>query len=371
MGDLVADLAAAREDYERAVQRVENVGEDELKRLRDAYEELTSTFDEYEERAIGSGDFQAFIEFQGKVGEFTEELSDDLRHREAFERADDLMQQQRLSESDFEKAREALEPVVADVDRLTERERAADAYEQARYEVRKRLSTVEEEIDSRERLVELGEADLDAPTERLREPIDAYDDAVTEAFETFKADRSAREVLSFVATTARYPLVPFREPPTDLREYVEAHEAGTEPIPQLLTYAEYSHSKLDHYVEDPTALRQQVATRQTYLRRLDADPLTVGWPPPEADVLQYRCGELLSVLERFADERVSELLRDVRAETYDRDRYERLRNSAVARSELTDEERQRLTDGVVEEELTELREERDELQDALEEYPSL
>ncbi|MEA5385713.1 hypothetical protein VB773_06270 [Haloarculaceae archaeon H-GB2-1] len=305
------------------------------------------------------------------MGTFTEELPDDLRHREAFERADDLMQQQRLTEGDFAKAREALEPVAADVDRLTERERAAEAYEQARYEVDKRRSTVEEEIASRERLVELGEADLDAPTDELRDPIESYDEAVAEAFRAFKADRSAREVLAFVATAAEYPLVPFRDPPTDLREYVESHEAGTEPIPQLLTYAEYSHSKLDHYVEDPAALRQQVATRQTYLRRVNAEPLTVGWPPPQAEVLRYRCGELLSVVEKFADESVSERLRAVRAETRDQDRYERLRNSAVARAELTDEERRRLTDGTIENELSEYRAERERLTEALDDYPSL
>ncbi|MFB6183813.1 MAG: hypothetical protein ABEI96_04595 [Haloarculaceae archaeon] len=366
--EAIADLERSHRRYERAIEAVAEIGEDELRRLADAYEELTATLDAYEDRAIGSGDFEAFVEFQGKVGEFTETLPEDLRHRGAFERADETLQQRRLSASDFETARQSLEPVAEDVTLLTDRDEARERYRNARNRVQQRLSTVEAAIADRERLRELGAADLDAPTERLRDPIEAYDEAVREAFESFKRGESARSVLEFVTTAARYPLVPFRDPPSELLEYVRERPTGEEPIAQLLEYADYSHSKLDHYVEEPTALRSHVATRQTYLRRLDAEPLTVGWPPPEAAVLRYRCRELESVVRRIADEDALRRLRTVRLLPREVD-FQRLRTSAVAREELDDAEIRDLRDGTVESELASLRAERQRLADALQAHP--
>jgi hypothetical protein len=367
---LRSDLASASDRYERAVAAVDEIGEDELRRLREAHAELTTTLDEYEEEAIGSGDFQEFIEFQGKVGTFTEELPDDLRHRGTFEDLDDHLQQRRLTESDYAKAREMLAPIAEEVARLDERAAAREAYADARAAVQRRLSTVEDEIGDRERLLELGRADLDAPTERLREPIAAYDEAVTDAFETFKRDASARDVLSLAAKTQRFPLASLPEPPDPLLEYVTDHAAGSESITTLLEYSEYSRSKLDHFVDDPDDLARIVGRRQTYLRRLDADPLCVGWPPPRASMLWWRCRELIQVVDRFAPAEVCELLRTVRALTREDD-YERLRTAAVARAELTDEELTRLRDGTVESELESFRAERERLESALSEYPPL
>jgi len=160
------------------------------------------------------------------------------------------------------------------------------------------------------------------------------------------------------------------EPPDPLLGYVTDHAAGTESITTLLEYSEYSRSKLDHFVDDPDDLARIVGRRQTYLRRLDADPLCVGWPPPAASVLRWRCRELIAVVDRFAPPGVGERLRTVRALPREYD-YERLRTAAVARAELTDDEVRRLRDGTVASELESLRAERDRLETALSEYPPL
>ncbi|WP_302082170.1 DUF7118 family protein [Salinibaculum rarum] len=365
--DPVDRLRRAADDLERAQQRVDEFGEADLRQLADAYEEFTGILGRYEEPATGDGDFQKFIEFQGRVETFVEELPEDILLREAFEESDDHLQQRRLNESDFEYVREQLSPVADLVDRLTDRESARDEYERARKQVRERRHEVRERIDELERLQRLGEADLTAPTDRLREPIERYDEAVTDAFAEFKRDGSAREVLDFLDRTDVYPLVPFQSPPADLKSYVDSHPPGTESIPKLLELADYSRSKLDHYVDDPTALKQAIATQQTYLRRLDGEPLTVGWPPPTAEELRWQCQELTAVVNRLAPD-VVESLRAVRRlprETA----YDRLHDSAVAEAELTDEERERLTSGAVAEELETRREERERLAEAIDEFP--
>ena len=368
---LVADLQAARESLRRARDRVAAVGESELETLSDRYDELTALFDRYEERVTGDGDFGTFIEFQGKVAEFTEGLPEESRRRDAFEGVDDLLQQRRLTESDWQRVRERLEPVREDIDRLDERREAREDYREARRAVEQRRDELAERVADLERLQRLGEADLDAPVERLRDHIERYNDRVTGAFDEFTDEAGARTVLAWLAKTEAYPLVDFRSPPEDLREYVETHEPGTEPIPELLQYAEYSRSKLDHYVADPDALKRNVATHRTFLRRLDADPLTVAWPPPPADLLAYRCRELESVVARFVEDGESDplvALREVRALPRETD-YGHLRESARARAQLGADERERLASGAVRAELETARAERERLDEALDEHP--
>ena len=368
--DLAADLRDAYAAYERATERVTERGEETLEAVAEQHERLEALFSTYEERVKGDGDFAVFIEFQEEMAKFVEGLPEELPHHEAFEAVDDLMQQRRLTESDFTAARDRLAPVENDVARLEERDATQNRYRELRTRARKRARELGDEITDLEHLQNLGAADLDAPVERVGDPIEAYNEAVAEAFETFRREASARDVLDFVAATTAFPLVPFEAPPSDLREYVETHEAGTESIPQLLEYAEYSKSKLSHYVDDADALTRTVATNRTYLRRLDADPLTVALPPPPADHLRWRLRELVQVTGRFAPEDVVARLRELRS-LPDRTEYGRLRESAVAREQVTDDQRERLASGAVADELEQLRATRAELRDALDSLPSV
>lgn len=364
VSELIEDLERAKEARERASERVAEIGEAELQRLADAYRDLQSLFDTYEEEATGDGDFQVFIEFQEEMAKFIERLDEGVRHYERFEEVDEMMQQRRLTESDFANARDTLAPVENDVARLEERTATANRFDELTTRAHRRRRELEERIGELDRLLELDDADLDAPVERLREPIEAYNDAVSEAFREFKRDASAREVLSFVATTTAFPLVDYREPPDDLRSYVETHEPGTESVTKLLEYADYSTSKLGHYVDDPDLLRRRIGTHQTYLRRLDATPLTVGWPPPSATRLEWELRERIQVVGRFAPEEIVAQLRDLRALPDEVD-YERLHRSAVAREQLTDDQRRRLADGAVKREREQAATARDQLQETL------
>ena len=370
MTDAAQRLRDAAAQRRATREQVAAVGEDELRRCRELYRELHELLDRYEDTATGSGNFQAYTEFEGRVASLTDDLDDDLPERETFEAVDDYLQQRRLSDSDFETARRTLDPVGDVVERLDEWERAREDYAEARRTARKRLGELDDRIDELERLQRLGDADLEAPVEQLRDPIEAYDESVRTAFQAFRSNASAREVLATVARADAFPLVEFQSPPGDLVDYVQRYDAGSEPIPKLLEYVDYSASKLDHYVDDTAALKRAVASRRTYLRTLDAEPLTVGWPPPPADHLPWLVREYRSVLSGFAGEDVVTALRDVRALAR-REDYERLRESALARAELAAAERERLASGEVADELRAARDEHAAIEDALSEHESL
>jgi len=373
MTDVADDLEAAAAELEAAEAAVEDRGEPRLKRIRDAYDDAVDLLDRYEDTATGSGgeNFRAYVEFQEEFTTFVEKLDDDLPHRDAFEAALSAVDKRRLTESDFDAARDALAPAREATAVLERRSDARRAYREARRAAAKRQSALEDAIAERERLLELGEADLDAPVEDLRDPIEAYNDAVLDAFGSFREETPARDVLEFATTARRFPLVDVPSPPDDLRGYVHEQDAGGEPIPQLLEYADYSRSKLNHFVDDADELKRHVATHQTYLGRLDGSALTIEWPPAGADALRFRCDELISLVSRFAPGDVVAKLRDVRALTREPDRYGRLRNTAVAIEELGPEERERLRSGSVEAELESLRDELAVVEDVLESNPAL
>ncbi|MFB6282045.1 MAG: hypothetical protein ABEH40_08500 [Haloferacaceae archaeon] len=361
---VVERVETLRAERSRAREAVRERGEERVVAAADAYREATALLDRYEDAATGTGDFEAYVEFQDRFAGLVEGLADDLAAREAFEAAAEAVDRRRLSADDFAAAREALAPAAELLDLLERRDEAEERFRSARHEARETLDAVDERIEALERVAALGEADLGAPVERLRDPIEAYNGAVREGFEAFKSEASARELFAFLETTERYPLVDFRRPPADLREYVAAAPAGEEPVPTLLEYADYSASKLDHYVDDPGALRARVATHRTYLERLDADPLVVAWPPPEGEVLRMRGEELVAVVGRFADEATVERARRVR-DLPRRTDYGRLRAAARARAELTDRQRERLREGRVAADLDRLRAARDDLRAAL------
>jgi hypothetical protein len=368
--DVVADVAQAHDRLERARERVAEFGEDELSELASVYRAFTDLLDRYEDDVTDDGgDFQTNVQFQSEIAEIVTDVSDDMLLSETFEECDEALQKKWFHESDFEHVREQLAPAGDLVARLDERDEARRQYGTARRDLERRVRELGEQIADLERLERLGNADLDAPTERLREPIEAYNEAVTEAFRAFRSAHPAREVIDYLDEMRAFPLVEFEPPDERLRSYLRENPPGEETIDTLLEYATYSQSKLDHYVDDPAKLSHVVGGRQTYLDGLDAEPLCIGWPPPTATELERRCRELTSAVNRFAPE-VVEQLRAVEALPRETD-YDRLRDSALARESLTDEERARITDGNIEAELAEARELRETLAEALEEYPEL
>lgn len=361
-------LEAARERFSRAETRIEDHGGEAVADAADAYGDATDLLEAYVDRATGTGreNFKAYVELEGKFEGLVSSLSDDLKGRAAFEDALDAIDKRRLSESDFERAHEALEPAARYAELLEEREAAREEIDDARTAAAKRLRELDDEIDERERLLELATADLEAPVEDLREPIEAYNDAIEASFEEYRRETSAREVFALLDRSRWYPFVDFEQPPEELSSYVREDPAGEYTIPELLEYADYSRSKLAHYVESADELKRQVATQRTFLHGIDAKPLTIPWPPDEAGILRRRTREIRPFVDRVADEDVVATLRSIRRLTTDPGfEYDRLQTAAQAVAQLTPAERERLADGRTEDELERLRAERERLEDAL------
>ncbi|MBZ6494971.1 DUF7118 family protein [Natrinema longum] len=361
------ELEAARTRLAESNGRIEDHGEETVDEVATAYRNATTLLDDYVDRATGTGkeNFQAYIQLEGKFDGLVSSLSDDLPEREAFEDALEAIDKRRLSESDFERATDALEPAAAYADLLEEREAAREALVEARKNANKRLRAIDDEIDDHERLLELSTADLDAPVDRLRDPIERYNEAVREAFEDYRLSASAREVFDLLERSTWYPFVTYEQPPDELLDYVRENPAGEYTIPELLEYADYSRSKLSHYVESADELKRSVATQQTYLDGIDAEPLTIDWPPEPAGALRRRVREYRPFVARVAGEETVATLREVGLLATDPD-YDRLQTAAQAVVQLTPAERERLSDGRIADELERLRTERERLEDALE-----
>jgi len=370
--DPAAALSAAHDRLED-LEANPPVDTDRLGEVADAYESVARVLDSWEERATDWDDFQGYVEFRDDLSDTMSSIREDIPESDAFVEAERHVKTgsptESLTESDFAAAREALAPARAYADYRDDLAEARRRYREAYQADMDRRRALDERIDELERLQRLGEADLDAPIEDLRAPIDRYNDAVEEAFRTFSSETSAREVLGVVEVAAEdYPLVDVTPPPDRLLSYVREEPAGEHTIPELLEYADYSESKLDHYVDEAGLLKRRVATNRTYLERLDAAPFRIEWPPSAADHLRYRTEELLSVLTRFADEEPAQALRAVRELTR-RDDYRRLREAAVADARLSDVDRDRLESGQVSADLAAAREERDRLADAVARHP--
>jgi hypothetical protein len=371
--EVIDELRRVDERIETLRAELENgdVPTEKLEGLVDLFRSVEAVLDRWEERATDWDDFQGYVKFRDDLAETLEAAPEDLPKRDAFAAADEHVKtgdvSTSLDASDFDAAREALEPVRSVVETYEALESAREERGRRYRRARRRAKELRERIDSLERIRELGQADLEAPIGRLREPIEAYNESIEDDFGTFRRNRSAREVLSFLEGAARTPFVEYEAPPGELLEYVRTRPAGERTVEELLEYAGYSSSKLSHYVDDADLLKRRVATNRTYLERLSADPLRIEWPPRPADVLWFRTRELVSLVGQFADETTVETLREVRSLTR-KPEYERLRRAAASDAELTDEERRRLERGAVEADLSDAREKLDRLEDALEEY---
>lgn len=358
-----ADLREAYDDLAAVEARIADLGRERVEAAADRYRNAVRVLDDYEEDAVGTGDFGAYVQFESAF-EAATDVDEDALAADAFAAANEAVDKRRLSESDFEAAREHLEDARDYVRLLERRDEALDEYRRARRDANAALSELDDRVDELADLADAAEADLDAPVDRLREPIAGYNEAVETDFRRFKKDESARALFDLLERAGAAPLIDVDEPPTDLTEYVAEYPAAEEPVPDLLEYADYSQSKLDHYVEDPGALRRAVAVHRTYLERLDGEPFTLAWPPKPAEELRYRVEELIPVVSRFAEEETVATLRDVLTATRDDD-YERIREAATVRAELDDEELALVASGAVHDRLAEARAVRDLVRDVL------
>ncbi|OYR52514.1 hypothetical protein [Halorubrum sp. Ea8] len=350
-GEAAARLRERYDELRGIEGRIADLGRERVEAAADTYRRAHRVLDEYEEDAVGSGDFEAYVRFEGEFANAVD-VDDDALAADAFAAADEAVDKKRLSERDFEAAREALEPAGEYVDLLADRDEALDDYRIARRDAREAKKRLAARLDELREVAAMADADLDADVDRLREPVETYNEAVRESFDEFYKSASAREAFSFLDRADATPFVDVDVPPTDLADYVAEYEAGEEPLPTLLKYADYSNSKLEHYVDDPGALRTAVAVHRTYIERLDGEPLTLDWPPAAGDELAYEIDELIPLVSRVADDDTVATLRAVRDLARD-DEYERLRRAAEVRDALDDPELELVRTGAVDDRVRE------------------
>lgn len=370
-------------EYENLLDRLERVSErfeelrtalapyrnEEIEELAEHLRELDRILDTYETRATESGDFGGYVAFRSTIDQFVDGLPGGLPEREKFEAMGERVDKRRLSTRDFDEARALVNPARELVETYENWQSATKELRNRRTEVRKAIADIEETIDEHDRMLGLRELDLDAPIKDIREPIQTYNEAVTEAFESHLRETTAADVLELFEHTKRYPLVDAPRPPDELYRYVT--EATPElTVHDLLEYADFSISKLTHYVDDPSAFRAAVATELTYLNRLNATPFRIDWPPLPAEQLRWRLRELRPVVNRFADDAVIDHLRRVESLTRDEERFDWLREIAMARESISEEDRKRLESGEIERRRSRLESSRDRLHAALAETPN-
>ena len=350
-GEAAAELRERYDELRGIESRITDLGEDRVEAAADAYRRAHRVLDQYEDDAVGSGDFKSYVQFEGAFANATN-VADDALAATAFAAADDAVDKRRLSGSDFAAARDALEPAEEYVDLLTQRDEAGENYRAARKAARDARDDLADRLAELHDVADMADADLDADVDRLRDPVEGYNESVLEAFRSFYRSASARDVLDFVERADDTPFVDIDLPPPDLREYVDEYAAGEEPLPTLLEYADYSNSKLDHYVDDAGALRTAVAVHKTYLDRIDGAPLTIDWPPAPGDELAYEIDELIPLVSRIADDETVATLRSVR-DLARSDEYERLRRAAEVHSALDGPELALLESGAIDDRVRE------------------
>ena len=350
-GEAAATLRERYDELARIEDRIADLERDRVEAAADAYRRAHRVLDQYEDDAVGTGDFGSYVQFRGEFGEAVD-ADDEALATDAFAAANDAVDKRRLSETDFDAAREALEPAGEYVDLLADRDDAVDEYRAARKAARDARKALDARLAELREVADMADADLDADVDRLRGPIESYNGAVREAFREFYKSASAREAFAFLDRADGTPFVDADMPPADLREYVDEYEAGEEPLPTLLEYADYSNSKLEHYVDDPGALRTAVAVHRTYIERLDAEPLTLDWPPGGGRELAYEIDELIPLVSRVADDETVATLRSVRKLARGEE-YERLRRAAAVRDALDDSELDLLERGVIDDRVRE------------------
>ena len=174
--DVIDRLERANEQLQHIEDEIEDVADPA--RSDDALAQVEATANavrrydrlltQYEYSATGTGDFGSYVEFQQQIAELVEGLDEDLPRREAFETAMDVLDQRRLTDDHFERAREATEPARDLQDLLERREDTRERYRRARLAATERRDELDDVLADLERLRELADVDLDAPVDRLR-----------------------------------------------------------------------------------------------------------------------------------------------------------------------------------------------------------
>lgn len=309
--DLDLDLDDALARLEDTTRQVAAVGEPTARQTRRFYDRLTDLMDRYEEPATGTGEFQEYVAFQDALAALESDLENaDVTDPDAFQHALDRFERRIIREKDFRRARADLEAVKEVAGAVERAEQLETRLANERGRLTSRLRDLRHE---RSRLTDRI-ADLEAVTDVDPEPLvsarEAYNDRVREDFERFVGQAAAIEVARIGRKAQLFPLsdVPPIRNEGALDVLVESG-LGEESVPTVLEYAGYSDSKLQHYVDRPRTLRNNLPV--TWFETIDGDAFTIG-SDVSGDVVRHRAPALMKVIEPFAESETVAQLRRLR-----------------------------------------------------------
>ncbi|MFB6198287.1 MAG: hypothetical protein ABEI52_08490, partial [Halobacteriaceae archaeon] len=213
----------ARAREQRQQKRVDEFGRDALEEARNARRNLLGLLDKYEGEATGSGNFEAYIQFQDEVIELVENLPDDIPERERFEKISERFDKRRLSTRDFEWARNELDAIGELTERIDDLETAREDVRNAERKLQQRIDDLTDQRDRLRTIAQYDPSVLNAPVDELRELVTDFNDSVVSEFNQYIEQSSMRDVLMIFRRAARTPFLEVRSPPDDLVEFAENH----------------------------------------------------------------------------------------------------------------------------------------------------
>ena len=156
-GEAAATLRERYDELRRLEERIADLGRERVEAAADTYRRAHRVLDQYEEDAVGSGDFAAYVQFEGEFANAVD-VGDDALAADAFAAADEAVDKKRLSKSDFEAAREALDPAGEYVDLLADRDEAVDDYRAARKDARAARKALAARLDELREVAEMADS---------------------------------------------------------------------------------------------------------------------------------------------------------------------------------------------------------------------
>lgn len=331
----MADVSERIQELKRARQRIEDIGLEKAKKTHDFYSELSETMEEYREDAVGTGDFETYVEFQGILDDLLQRINNsqnEVYRAEDFERVIDGFEKRVIRESDFRRAESRLADVrelAETIDRVREIEKEL-RYEKGRLERRKselesRLKRVGRKIDTAK-----GVSDIDPSP--LISIIESYNSSVETDFEEFYNSAPSIKVARLGEKARDLPLADIKPLDKETVEILRRTGMGQKTVSEVLEYADYSNSKLSHYIERPDEFRRNVS--QTWFKLLSADDFKISVETPQ-NLIKHKVPELIRIVDEFGSEETVRRLREIHS-VAEKGEYAPMRRAYLSEKETGD-----------------------------------
>lgn len=259
--------------------------------------------------------------------------------------------------------RRALEPLEEIAGLRDERNRVEKEIRRQKKARRKKRRELEERA---RRLRSLRDTRLDPGAEEyihsIQERLDRVNERIVGVLDALVSNAPTREVIRLLGDVGIRPELGLPRAPdkSGLMGFLGSHPVGNEPIYRVLEYADYSDSRLSHYVDRPREFKDAMSANLAYLEKItDIRRLAPKLQVEPGGMLARRLSALTSLVSRagsLVEKDTSGLvqeLREMRREVLSGE-YARHFSSYRRIQRLSQEERRLVEAGAVEDELAEV-----------------